>query len=88
MEAFYIDGWAIQNGVNGDADGRRTLASKTFGKSTAVIVEEGKDAYAAIKATTDFNGKVDEHTVYFTRFAAALHSCDEWLYREQIFRDK
>ena len=87
MEALYIDGWAIQNGVSGDTDGRRTLASKTFGKSAAVIVEEGKDAYAAIKATTDFNGKVDEHTVYFTHFAAALHSCDEWLYRKQLFED-
>lgn len=83
MEAFYIDGWAIQNGVNGDKDGRRTLASKTFGKSTAVIVEEGKDNYAAIKATTDFNGKIDEYTVHFTHFSEALHSCDEWLYRKQ-----
>ena len=87
MEAFYIDGWAIQNGVNGDADGRRTLASKTFGKSTAVIVEEGKDSYAAIKASTDFDGIVDEHTVHFTHFAEALHSCDEWLYRKQLFED-
>lgn len=88
MEAIYIDGWAIQNGVNGDTDGRRTLASKTFGKSTAVIIEEGKDAYATIKATTDFNGNIDEHTVYFTHFAEALRSCDEWLYREKIFKDK
>lgn len=87
MEALYIDGWAIQNGVNGDTDGRRTLASKTFGKSNAVIVEEGKDTYAVIKATTDFNGNIDEHTVYFTHFAEALRSCDEWLYREQIFKD-
>ncbi len=83
MEALNIDGWVIQDGVNGDACGRRTLASKILGKSRVVITyEEGK--YIALKVTIDFNGDTDEYTVGFAHFAEALHSCDEWLNRKQV----